>query len=308
MERKLSLSSLQQAVDNAYEAYKSVHEGEVDARMEGVDAKGFGIAVMLTDGTLVKKGDTQVLAPMGRTALLPTHVLLLTQNKPEELVKKAGACGCQCNKSQKPKDMGLSAHGLRAVSVVEPQNDADGKWDLMVNNIINLVGSAPVLNDKLYEKMKADNAAANVLGAIADAQFSMYDKPEIAVDLWTRLAALQLNAEQFAAMGATIAADGRNPLNGQYAFDGAIAANVVATLGRGVHKAGRAWMMTVGLPATNSFGGMILAVLPGFGAIAAYSPELCGNGVSIKARKAIKDIANALQLNIYASARVEVVK
>lgn len=307
MERKISLTSLQKAVEDAYEAYKSIKEGEIDPRMEGVDAKGFGIAVMLTDGTLITKGDAKELSPLGRIALVPTHVMLLSQNKPEELVKKAGVCACHsAAKSHKPKDMPISAHGIRAVSVVEPQNDADGKWDLMMDNILNLTGSAPVLNDKLYENMKADYA--NVLTAIADAQYSLYDQPEIAVDLYTRLAALQMTAEQVAAMGATIAADGRNPISGQYAFDGTVAANVVATMGRGVHKAGRAWMMTVGLPAANSFGGMILAVLPGFGAIAAYSPELCGHGVSVKARKAITQIANTLQLNVYASARVEVVK
>lgn len=308
MERKISLERLNKAVDMAYEQYKSIKDGSVDDRLEAVNPKAYGISVVLTDGTVINKGDTKDLSPLGRIALMPTHVVVLTQNTPEQLVKKAGIALANRKKEEKPKNISVSPHGVRAVSVVEPSNDADGKWDVMINNIINMTGSAPVLNDKLYERMKAENARNNTVDAFETAGYGLYDNAEIAIDLYTRLAALQMSTEQLAAMGATIAADGRNAINGQVAFDGSIAANVVATLARGVHKEGRAWMMTVGLPAANSFGGAIVAVMPGFGAIAAYSPELDKNGVSVKAANAIRYIANELQLNVYSSARVEVEK
>ena len=68
------------------------------------------------------------------------------------------------------------------------------------------------------------------------------------------------------------------------------------------------WMMLTGLPAKKSFTGGILAVLPGFGAIAAYSPRVDERGISIKAAKAIEYISQKLGLSVYASARVEVEK
>lgn len=308
MERKISLERLTKAVTDAFETNKSIKEGTVDARLDVADPKAFGISVVLTDGTIINKGDTDVKSPLGRIALVPSHVALLSQNTPEELIKKAGVACCCRKKSEKPKGLPVSPHGVRAVSVIEPSGDADGKWDLMINNIINLVGSEPVLNDKLYEKLKAENEQPNVINAFEEAGYQLYDNAEIAVDLYTRLEAMQLDTQQLATMAATIAADGRNPLNGNVVFDGSIAANVVTTMARGVHKEGRAWMMTVGLPAANSFGGAIVALLPGFGAIAAYSPELDVNGVSIKAAKAIRSIANEFGLNVYASARVGVDK
>lgn len=308
MERKISLASLQKAVDDAFEAYKSIKEGNVDERVAGADPKAYGISVVLTDGTVIEKGDTKALSPLGRIALLPTHVLVLTQNSPEELVRKAGIACCNRHKENKPKGLPVSPHGVRAVSVVEPSGDSDGKYDVMVDNIIDMAASAPVLDDRLYEAMMAENAKADVINAFEVAQYGLYDSAAIAVDLYTRLAALQMTTTQLATMGATVAADGVNPSNNQPVFDGSIAANVVATLARGVHKEGRAWMMTVGLPAASSFGGAIVAVLPGFGAIAAYSPELDANGVSVKAAKAIRYIANTLGLNVFASARVKVEK
>ncbi len=178
----------------------------------------------------------------------------------------------------------------------------------MVDNIEDLAGCRPILDDKLYEQLKQKAVNANTINKIAAAEYSLYDDADIAVDLYVRLASLTFTATQFATMGATIAADGRNPVTGQEVFDGRIAANVVATMARGVHREGRAWMMTVGLPAANSFGGAVLAILPGFGAIAAYSPALDDKGVSLKAGKAIYEIAKKLQLNVFASARVTVEK
>ena len=306
MERKISLANVKKAVENAFENYKSINEGNVDPRIEGVDTKTFGISVVLTDGTVINKGDTKVASPMGRIALVPTHIELLTQNTPDELVAKAGvACGNKM-KEHKPKNLAVSPHGVRAVSVVQPTGDRDGKMDLMVNNILNLIGSPATFDDKLYERLTKINNEKNVVDAIAQAEYSLYDDGATSVDIWTRLVSLGLTTEQLATMGVTIAADGRNPINGEFAFDGKIAQNVVATMARGIHHESRAWMMTVGLPAANSFGGAIVAVLPGFGAIAAYSPALDANGLSVKAAKAIKEIANELQLNVYASARVKV--
>lgn len=308
MERKISLANIQKAVENAFENFKSINEGQVDPRMENVDTKKFGISVVLTDGTTINKGDTKVASPLGRIALVPTHVELLTQLTPDELVAKAGvACGNK-KKEHKPKHLAVSPHGVRAVSVVQPTGDRDGKMDIMVNNILSLVGSPVEFDDKLYERLTKINDDNKVVDTIAQAEYSLYDDGATSVDLWTRLVSLGATTEQLATMGATIAADGRNPITGDIAFDGKIAQNVVATMARGIHHESRAWMMTVGLPAANSFGGAIVAVMPGFGAIAAYSPSLDANGLSVKAARAIKEIANELQLNVFASARVGVEK
>lgn len=310
MVRKIKQADVQRVLDSAYEkCRKEVNDGKPDAMMSDVNPASFAISIVLTDGRVFEKGDTKIKSPLGRIALVPSHVLVLSQNTPEELIQKAGVCTCSCKCQKKAKpDIPLSPHGVRAVSVITPQGDSDGKYSIMIDNIEDLAGSEPVLDDKLYERLGKEVAAADTINKIAEAGYNLYDDADIAVDLYTRLASLTFGTTQFATMGATIAADGRNPMTGEDIFDGKIAANVVTTMARGVHHEGRAWMMTTGLPAANSFGGTILAVLPGFGAIAAYSPLLDDNGVSIKAAKAIYEIAKELQLNVFASARVIVEK
>ncbi len=307
MERKISMADLEKAVKEAYENNKSIHEGQVPDYLQGVDENLFGISVMLTDGRTVNHGDTQVLAPMGSIAKIGTASVLLSQKSTEDIVKLFGF-GCHKCKGEKPQ-VGVSSHGLRAVSAVSPQNDSDGKWDILINNMINMMGSAPTLDVQRYERLRKDQKDENAAGKIADAGFKLCDDTEIALDTYTKLICLQATARQLANYGATVAADGVNPSNGQIAFDGKIAASIVSMVViNGPHHSKKRWMMEVGVPAKRGFGGYILAIMPGFGAIAAYSPRLDENGISVKAAAAIKQIANTLQLNVYASARVSVEK
>lgn len=311
MERKIALSELRRVVDEAFEEYKSVHEGEIDPLMEGVNPKTYGISVVLTDGTVIEKGDTTVATPMGSIVKLPLHVVLLTQNTPEEIVKKSGqARRFDGQKPVKPKHLPVSAHGLRAVSAIEPTGDREGKMDLIVNTLIDLMGGdAPVLDDKLYQAMSKRNAEAGVENALAEVNYQLYDDAPLAIDIYTRLAAMKATTRQLAMMGATIAADGVNPATSKIVFDGSRAAAAVAMMAvKGPHKISLPWMVTTGLPAASSIGGSIVGVIPGVMGIAVTAPGLDGAKVSAKGIQAIQYIMGKLQMNVFASAKVVIDK
>lgn len=311
MERKISLTDLQKTVDNAYEQFKSLKEGEIDSRVKNVDPKSFGIAVVLTDGTVIKKADADVKFALGDIAKVPVATVLATQNTAEEIVKKSGTCCCCAgNKEARGLKLPINKHALRAVSAIEPAGDNDGKYDLILNTIIDMIGDAPVFNDDLYKTLSKECEDAKVEDELAKVQYELYDETQIAINVYNKLRSLEVSAEQLATLGATIAADGVNPKNNQVVFDGSKAATIVTLMATvGNKRRGRADLMKIGLPVRHSFAGGILAVLPGFGAIAAYSPELCENcHESARAKKAVRYIANELGLNIFASARVTVEK
>lgn len=310
MERKISINDVEQALNEAYESNKSNTEGNVDPRLAATnDADAFGITVVLTDGRTLSKGAVKTPAAMGKIARLPLSVELLSQYTPEELAKKSGSCCCAEKTAceTKPK-IAFGAHSIRAVSAVAPQGDRDGKYQVLLDRVLSLTDGEPDFNDSLYQLLSEEASAMKMAEVLADAGYTLYDDADKSIDVYTRLMSLQLTAEQLGVMGATIAADGRNPRTGIYAFDGAVAANIVGLMAsRKLGKHGRrAWMMRTGLPATAGFGGTVLAVVPGFGAIAAYSPRLCDNGVSVRAAKAVADFAAKLGLNVYSSARVTI--
>lgn len=309
MERNLSLTDVQKAVDSAYEQFKSLHDGAIDPRMAGVDEKSFGIAVVLTDGTTIVKGDADVTSPLGSIALMPMSAVLLSQNTPDELVKKANlGHGCCCKKTAEPKakpEIGVCLHGLKAISAIVPQGDPEGKMDIITNQLNSMIAGDTQFDDKLYETLKKDITAD--VDKLAAADFQLFDDSASSLDMLMKLESIKLSAKQLATLGATIAADGVNPATELVSFDGKIAAPMVALMAQHGKKA-KKWMMVCGLPTMSSFGGAMVAVLPGFGAIAAYAPLLSGCGRSMKGKNAIQFIANQLQLNVFASARVKVVK
>ncbi|MCH5219374.1 MAG: glutaminase [Muribaculaceae bacterium] len=310
MDRKISFSDVQKAVDNAYEAYKSVKKGEIDSRVKDyVDAKDFGIAVVLADGRIVKRDSADKKFVIGDIARVAVATALASQYTPEEIVKKSGTMPKIKHSEDDHKiKLHINKHALRATSAIEPTGDSDGKYNLLVDTLIDLTAGEPVLNDKVYESLTKEANEINVVDRLAERDYELYDDPELVVNVYNKLRSLQLSSVEVATMGATIAADGVNPVSKDIVFDGSKAATIttlLATVGNKRRK--RAQLMEVGLPVVHSFGGGVLAVLPGFGAIAAYAPAICDEvHASAKGYQAIASIAKELQLNIFASARVSV--
>lgn len=304
MERKIAVADMRKALDEAYEKYKSEKGGTPDPRVSH-RANDFGIAVVLADGTVIKKGDADTPTPLGAVANVNSDVVLLQQIGQQELIKKMGFGKCCATKPNLP---GICPYCLRTLSAIEPSNDTDAKWNLLIGNLINMMGTAPVLDDDLYKAMVADNAKQGLEDEIAKAQWYLYDDTAIALNLYTRMGAMQATAVQAANFMATIAADGVNPTTKVIAYDGHLSCRIVrriASLGLGCRTA--YWMMSTGLPAKAGFGGLVAGVLPGGFGIAAYSPELGEDGISIKAAQAIKYIIDKLDICVYDSARPEFV-
>lgn len=314
MTRKITYADVQKAVDEAYELYKSDNNGSVDPRVAADSKPGiFGISLVLTDGRFVDKGDADVLFDLGPIVKIPLSAVLLSQNSPEGLMKKAGVCGCCCmakthDASGDKVDVPFGRHGLKAVSNIEPLGDPEGKMKVINDMLVAMSGCEPAFCDNLYKSLKDEIDKENIAARLTATGKEFPEEPSQSLDLYARLLALKMSARQVSVMGATLAADGRNPYSGEYAFDGKIAPYMVTLMAtRGRHFI-KGWLMRTGLPAKKSFSGAVTVVLPGFGAITAYGPEVDARGISVKGAQAIAYIADKLGLNVFASARVEVEK
>jgi glutaminase len=74
----------------------------------------------------------------------------------------------------------------------------------------------------------------------------------------------------------------------------------------GLYDGSGGWAWHVGLPAKSGVGGGIIAIVPGKGAIAVFSPRLDEAGNSVKAQKVIEFVANKLDFNLYSPSSVGV--
>lgn len=305
MVRKISINDLQNAVNGAYEEYKDLKKGAVDPRLGTVNGDAFGITVMLTDGRKIERGDVTARVALGNIATMPVHKLLFEQYTVKGLAKKAGKTS---NHAVREFKLPVNTHLVKAVSLVEPQNDKDGKYNLIMDSILDMMGSEPVLDDKLYQTLSKEIIDDNVENKMAEAGFEIFDNAKTTLDDVAKLESLTVTTTQLATMGATIAADGVNPVTNQTVFDGSLSAPLTTIAAvEGNPSRNRRWLLKSGVPAVFSFAGLVLAIMPGVGAIAAYGPEVGKHGRSKKGARAVRYITNTLGYNVFGSARIEFV-
>ena len=96
MDRTIDFADVKKAVDEAYESFKSESEGEVSPYVAKPAHKEFGISVALADGRTYDKADADSKFVLGSIVKVPVSTVLLSQNSKDELMKKAGECGCCC--------------------------------------------------------------------------------------------------------------------------------------------------------------------------------------------------------------------
>ena len=70
----------------------------------------------------------------------------------------------------------------------------------------------------------------------------------------------------------------------------------------GLYETSGEWLFEIGLPAKSGVAGGIVAVAPGKGAVAGFSPRLDRAGNSVRSQLAIGHLSRALGLNLFASA------
>ena len=104
-------------------------------------------------------------------------------------------------------------------------------------------------------------------------------------------------------MGATIADGGVNPVTGERVIDAAHCQGVLAVLATaGLYERSGEWLYEVGLPAKSGVSGGMVAIAPGKGGLATFSPPLDEAGNSVRGQRVTKHLSEALGLNLFASA------
>lgn len=320
MHRTLTISEIRQAAEYAYNAASSVSGGEnahYIPYLANVDPKLFGLSVTLTDGTCINFGDTDYKFGIESVSKVPTAILAMIQHTPEGVLEKIGAdaTGLPFNsvfaillENDHPSTPLVNAGAISACSMIAPQGDSNDKWKAIVGNITDLCGSAPELIDELYESETATNFNNRAISWLLKNYNRIYDDVDMSLDLYTRQCSLGITSSQLAAMAATIANNGLNPLTGKQIFDPAITPKITAMIAAvGFYQHTGDWMYTSGIPAKTGVGGGVMGVMPGLFGIAAFAPPLDEAGNSVRAQSAIKTFMHRLGLDIYSGDTVELV-
>jgi len=309
-------SGVQTAVDAAYAKYKTLQEGknaDYIPVLAKVDRNLFGIAVITRDGKVYSAGDTSTQVSIQSISKVFTMARVIQDQGPESIEKRIGvdATGMKFNSivavEFAEKVLGgpeinplVNPGAITATSMVQGAT-SDEVWAKIIGTYNDFAGRPLSVLDDVYKSESATNQRNQAIGMLMYAYEFIKDNPAQATDLYTRQCSVGVNVKDLAAMAATLAFGGRNPITGKQAISAENVPYVLAVMATaGLYDDSGKWLYHTGLPAKSGVGGGIIAVSPGNFGIAVVSPPLDDAGNSVRAQRAIRDISTALNGNPYA--------
>ena len=126
--------------------------------------------------------------------------------------------------------------------------------------------------------------------------------PELALQTYFDQCSVLVDCRDLAAMAATLANGGVNPLTGQRVASGTTVRSVLSVMATcGMYDGAGEWLYEIGLPAKSGVAGGIIAVQPGQFGIAVFSPRLDRHGNSFRGVQVCEDLSTELDLHVVQS-------
>jgi glutaminase len=305
---------LQALVDDAYERYLPVAEGEVSqgyAELAGVSPDLFGLAVVTTTGRQHTAGDADLPFAIMSVAKAFTLALVCDAVGPEEVRDRVGA-----NATGLPFDSVAAVErgsggrtnpmvnpGAIATTSLVPGTDAAERWAWLRDGMSRFAGHHLDLSEDLVASAEAVNFRNQATARLLRGADVLGCDPDEALAVYTRQSCLLVTARDLAVMGATLADGGVNPLTHERVVGEEVCHAVLAVMTTaGLYEGSGDWLFDVGLPGKSGIGGGIVTVSPGKGALGTFAPPLDPAGNSVRGQLAAAYLSRSLGLDIFASA------
>ena len=128
---------------------------------------------------------------------------------------------------------------------------------------------------------------------------SLREPVDEVLEVYFRQCSLLVTSGDLAAMAATLANGGRNPLTEEQVIPAVVAEQTCAVMAScGMYDYAGEWMLRVGLPAKSGVSGGVVAVCPGQFGIGMFSPPLDTRGNSVRGVRASQVLAERFALQL----------
>jgi len=193
--------------------------------------------------------------------------------------------------------------GAIATTSLMPGENAEERWRHVRDGLSRFAGRELAFDERVYRSEAATNQRNAGVAHLLRGYGRLYGDPDEVTDVYTRQCSLLVTARDLAAMGATLAGGGVNPLTGQQVVSADTCRRVLAVMATaGLYERSGTWLYDVGLPGKSGVSGGIVTVSPGKGAVAAWSPPLDVAGNSVRGQLATRFLSERLGLNLFVSA------
>lgn len=270
-------SDLQMAVTQAHKRYKPDSSGTIPELVPigaKISPELYGVVIVRVNGKIFEAGDTSVPLVLSTVAAPFTAALVIEQQGNAKIGN--------------PLDWEGS---IATLGLVKPQHDPDAKWRAVLGNLGAFAGRELSLDESMYRSATAATSSVQEAARRLAGQGRLQDDADATADLFVKQGAVTLTARDLAIMAATLANNGKNPVTGNTV----VKAEVSQSLQGLISASG---LQGVGMTALAGKSGAIIAIVPGRMGIATYSPPLDAAGNSVRGKRAIKYLSQALQVNL----------
>lgn len=192
--------------------------------------------------------------------------------------------------------------GAIATTSMMPGDSLEQQWEGVRAGLSTFAGRELLLDHDIYDSERAVNQRNKALARLLESYGHLEGDSLDAVEVYTRQCSLSVTASDLAVMGATLAGGGVNPISGEKVVSDQVSRDVLAIMAStGMYERSGEWLFEIGLPAKSGVSGGIVAVAPGKGAVATFSPKLDSAGNSVRGQRAVAYLSRALGLNIFAA-------
>ncbi len=304
-------AQVETVIKEAYEKFRSDTSGknaDYIPFLAQVDSKMFGVAVVSTDKQAVSVGEVNYSFSIQSISKVFTLALAMEELGAARVFERIGSEPTGRAFNSVPAVVDMQTHtgnplvnaGAIATTSLISGKDANEKWNKILDFYSRAAGEKLTLIDEVYKSEAATNAGNKALSMLLAKYERIYADPFESVDIYTKQCSVGVNVIQLARMGATLANNGKNPLTGEQVIKPENVPYILSAMTMaGLYDGSGGWAWKVGLPAKSGVGGGIVAVVPGKGAIAVFSPRLDEAGNSVKAQRVIEYVADKLDFNLF---------
>jgi glutaminase len=307
----LSGDRVNAAVQGAYERYKGFNQGknaDYIPALAAVPSNYFGIAVVTADGKVFQAGDAEQQFSIQSVSKPITAALVMQESGDKVIEDSVGvdATGQVFNsitavEQFRGKEMNPLVNPGAIATVGNVKGTPEEVWAKILKIHSDMAGRQLEVNQEVYKSESDTNQRNRAISALMRAYDRFSSDPAVAVDLYTRQCSINVSARDLAAMAATLAFGGRNPVTGKPVIEGNHVPGVLAIMATaGMYDDSGKWLFHTGVPAKSGVGGGIMAVVPGKLGIGTFAPPLDAAGNSVRGQLAITDIISQLNVNPYA--------
>lgn len=303
-------------VAEAHARFRDVDDGTVSQvypALAGVSRDLFGLSVVGSDGSVAEAGDAGHPFTIMSVAKPFVFALVGQAVGPSTVRRLVGvnATGLPFNsltavdRSPGGRTNPMVNSGAIATTSLTPGSTHERRWAFLLEGLSRFAGRSLSLADDVLASASATNLRNRAVAALLHSTGGLAGDPAAATDLYTRQSCVEVTAHDLAAMGATLADGGVNPLTGERVVDADTArATLAVMMIAGLYETSGDWLLDVGVPGKSGIGGGIVTVSPGKGALGTFAPPLDEAGNSVRGQLAARFLARRLGLDLLGSAVV----